>query len=236
MPSGPPRNTTAARNAVIGQSETYRQARVGPSFANRLLQCQQPDPRWSATLVIVATRGPNRAALVQEVLASSQAPTWERAVMEWQIVACEEDLSQESACVCGHQQLRYLFTIENGRNGNALFPIGSVCIKQFGRQDLDDEAAIREKLFQLLHAVENGRFISLKSGLFSRKLLLFLFEQGAFQPNVYNGFDGENDYEFMLEMFNKHNDPTERQQGKINAVIFWSVLPYLRTLLRPPRR
>jgi len=46
--------------------------------------------------------------------------------------------------VCGHQQLRYLFTIENGRNGNVLFPIGSVCIKQFGRQDLDDEAAIRE--------------------------------------------------------------------------------------------
>ena len=156
--------------------------------------------------------------------------------MEWEIVGWEEDLTQESSCVCGHQQLRYLYTIENGVNGNVLFPIGSVCIRQFGRQDLDEEVAVLERLFRLLHAVEERRFISLKTGLFTRKLLLYLFEHGAFEPNEYNGFDGRNDYEFMVDMFNQRNDPTDPQQRKINAVIRWSILTYLRTLLGPPPR
>lgn len=55
--------------------------------------------------------------------------------------------------MCGHPELRYLFTIVNSRNGNDLFPIGSVCINRFGRQDLDESASIREQMFRLLHAL-----------------------------------------------------------------------------------
>lgn len=155
--------------------------------------------------------------------------------MEWEIVGCEEDARQASWCVCGHPHLRYLFTIVNQLNGNVLFPIGSVCINQFGRADLDDEAAIRERLFRLLHALEQGRFISLDAELFSRKLLKFLFDQGAFEPNEYNEFNGANDYQFMLDMFNKHNEPTPPQRRKVRAVIMGSIRPFLRGLLEQSR-
>ena len=43
----------------------------------------------------------------------------------------------------------------------------------------------------------------------------------------YNDFNPENDYLFMLDMFNKKNDPTEKQQNKIKAIIMNSIRPYL---------
>jgi hypothetical protein len=174
------------------------------------------------------------AALIHKVVDRSEARSWDRAVLEWEITACEEDARMESSCVCGHPDLRYLFTIVNSLNGNQLFPIGSVCIDRFGRQDLAETASIREQMFRLLHALEDGRFITLSTDFFSRKLLRHLFEEGAFRPNEYNEFDGEVDYQFMLQMFNMHNDPSPAQQKKIRAVIVASIIPYLRDALGKP--
>lgn len=39
--------------------------------------------------------------------------------------------------------------------------------------------AVMESQFKLLHAVEEGKFLSLSVELFSRKLLLWLYEEGA---------------------------------------------------------
>ena len=45
--------------------------------------------------------------------------------------------------------------------------------------------------------------IELTSKYFSKKLLYALYE-GAFAPNKYNRYDGvSNDYQFVLDMFNK---------------------------------
>lgn len=70
-----------------------------------------------------------RTNLIQKVLDKSEGNTWNEAVQEWMIDDCEEDDSLESSCICGKEELRYLFTIRNVRNGNTLFPIGSSCIK-----------------------------------------------------------------------------------------------------------
>jgi hypothetical protein len=165
------------------------------------------------------------------VLSRSEAQEWRHAVLEWEIDACEEDPLLESSCLCGHPELRYLFTIVNTLNDNTLFPIGSVCINRFGREDLSEEASIREHLFRVLHAIEGRQFISLNSDFFSRKLLRFLYEDGAFQPNEFNGFDPEVDYQFMLNMFNMRNEPSPAQARKIRAVIVSSIRPHLLRML-----
>ena len=166
--------------------------------------------------------------LIRRVLELSTANDWDTAVTEWEIADCEEDNTLSESCVCGKEHLYYLFTIENVVNGNTLFPIGSSCIKKFGREDLDDEVAVREKMFKLYHAVENNQFISLSPEFFSRKILKKLYEDGAFDCE-YNGYDGYDDYEFILKMFNKRDkfSITINQEKKIRAIIVASIRPYL---------
>lgn len=166
------------------------------------------------------------------VLEKSEARQWRDAVLEWEIEGWEEDISQKMSCICGHPDLKYLFTIGNTLNGNRLFPIGSVCINRFGRPDLNEQVSARVQLFRLLTAIEEHEYIPLDAEHFSRKLLRFLFEDGAFQSTQHNGFDPQRDYEFMLDMFNKHSEPTPAQDRKIRAIIVSAIKPYLLTVLR----
>ena len=170
--------------------------------------------------------------LILNVIEKSEANTWDLAVYEWELVDCEEDESCESSCVCGKEHIRYLHKIVNRENGNILFPIGSSCIKKFNRSDLNQDVKINEDLFKLLHHIENRRYIELSSDFFTRKLINYLYDVGAFD-NDYNGFDGYDDYEFFLKMFNKRDKAsiTYNQQRKINAIIINSLLPYLRNQL-----
>lgn len=171
--------------------------------------------------------------LIQKVMDASNGDTWEEAVQEWEIFDCEEDEECASSCICGKENIRYLYTIRNFETGRMLYPIGSSCIKKFDRDDLADETAIREGMFKLLRAVRNNDRIELSSQYFSKKLLLALFEEGAFRPTQYNQFDGRNDYQFMLDMFNKRvkSNITLAQRRKISAIIGYSIKPYLlRTL------
>ena len=172
--------------------------------------------------------------LIKSVIEASESDIWEEAVQEWEIFDCEEDDTCSSECICKHEGLKYLYTIRNDNNGNILFPIGSSCIKKFGRDDLDEEIAIKEKMFSLFHAVEKHERIELSAKYFSKKLLYYFYENDVFKPNQYNHFDGYNDYEFLLKMFRKTNksDITEAQHRKIRALIVNSILPYLRSELK----
>ncbi|MBR6609767.1 MAG: hypothetical protein IKK99_06075 [Oscillospiraceae bacterium] len=154
-------------------------------------------------------------------------------MLEWGIIDCEEDDELESSCICGKENLRYLFVIKNDITGKVLYPIGSSCIKKFNRKDLNEQASINEQLFKLLHAVESGEYISLSTEFFSRKLLAYLYEDGAFTDNEYNNYDAKEDYCFMLDMFNKRNKDqiTPRQHKKIRAIIVASIRPYLKEKL-----
>ena len=171
--------------------------------------------------------------LISEVIQNSYSKSWTSAVNEWDVADCEEDDSLESSCICGKENLRYLFTIRNIINGNILFPIGSTCIKKFNRSELNDVVSINEGLFKLLHAIESNQFINLTSDFFSRKLLKHLFDSGAFLPTEYNNFSAQNDFDFILKMFNKRDKSTitPKQQKKIRAIIIAQIRPYLHSIL-----
>ena len=77
--------------------------------------------------------------LIKRVLEASTTDNWEIAVREWDIVDCEEDEEHASECVCGKENLRYLFTIRIRATGRSLYPRGSSCIEKFERVDLDFE-------------------------------------------------------------------------------------------------
>lgn len=168
--------------------------------------------------------------LIETVLRFSDATDWKSAVLEWCIDDVEEDETLAESCICGKENLRYLFTIRNTVNGYTLYPIGSSCIKKFQRSDLDEEVAVKEQLFKLLHAIEDRQFLVLSSDFFSRRLLRYLYDLGAFKPSPYNEYDPYNDYQFMLDMFNKRNR-SERQDKRATAIILNSIKPFLQDML-----
>lgn len=172
--------------------------------------------------------------LIKVVLDLSESKMWERAVLEWEVYDYEEDPNLCSTCVCGKENLRYLFTIRNRFNGNFLDPIGSSCIHRFDRSDMDDIVSITEDLFELLHAIEAKKYIDLSTEFFSRKLLTYLYDSDAFSPSQFNDFNPRSDYYFLLQMFNKRDkySISSRQQAKIRAIIVNSIKPFLKELLK----
>lgn len=167
--------------------------------------------------------------LIERVLNASASNYWDEAVLEWEIVDCEEDRRCTSFCICGKEHIKYLYTIRNIKTGNILYPIGSSCIQKFEQDELTEETIIREKLFKLFHAIRSRERIELSSKYFSRNLLKYLYDNGVFVDSKYNSFDGYNDYRFMLDMFNKRKktDISEAQIRKINGLIAYSIKPFL---------
>lgn len=170
--------------------------------------------------------------LIITVINNSEADCWEDAALEWDIDDYEEDLSCSSECVCGKENIKYLYTIRNRYNGKTLFPIGSSCINKFERNDLKEETSLIESQFKLFHAVESGKYLLFSSELFSRKLLRWLYEEGAFDTE-YNHYDGEQDYEFMLKMFNMRDKDSisVNRDKKIKAILLNSIKPFLQNRL-----
>ena len=171
---------------------------------------------------------------IKKVIDSSESNNWEDAVKEWKIVDFDEDKNLSSICICGQAGLRYLYTIENLVNGKVLYPIGSSCIKKFGREDMNEYVDNNISMFKLMNAVEEGKYISLDTKYFSRKFLKFLYNEGVFLDNEYNGYDGYKDYSFLLDMFNKNNKGSisKNQQSKIRALIMNNIRPYLSDKLK----
>lgn len=170
--------------------------------------------------------------LILTVIKSSEATTWEDAVLEWEIVDCEEDSNCASRCICGKENIKYLYRIRNKYNKSQLFPIGSSCIEKFARKDLIAETNLIESQFKLLHAIEDNKYLSLSTDYFSRKLLKWLYDEGAFN-SAYNHYDGRTDYEFMLKMFNKRDKTaiSTKQDKKIKAIILNSIKPFMQKKL-----
>ncbi len=172
--------------------------------------------------------------LIKGVIELSESNNWDEAIHEWCIIDCTEDETANSGCVCGKENIRYLYTVENIKNGNRLFPIGSSCIRKFKRDDLNEVISIKENMFRLYRAIRNNEYISLTSDFFTRKLLAALVADGAFVDNEYNKYDGYNDYLFLIDMFNKRDKDkiTIKQQNKIKAIIVISIRPYLEGKLK----
>ncbi|MFK0242641.1 hypothetical protein ACIQTX_17460 [Microbacterium sp. NPDC090281] len=168
-------------------------------------------------------------ALVRAVVSSSVSNTWDIAKGEWQVTEVDEDLGADGVCVCGQMGLVSLFTIKNRSNGSELHPIGSTCVNQFGRSDLDSQVRVLSTLLNLRAAFRDGKVVELTSDYFSRAVLEDLYDEGAFTPDQYNGGDGGRDYDFLVKMFNKRNkdDITRPQRTKISVLLNRKVLPFI---------
>lgn len=169
--------------------------------------------------------------LKKTIINNSVSKNWQDAVLEWKLIDTEEDELNESQCICGKENIRYLHRIQNIDNGKELFPIGSSCIKKFDRTDLNELITIREKLFKLYHAVDNREFLELSPDLFSRKLIKYLYDEGAFKSEnkMYSSYDN---YEFFLKMFNKRSEITLKQDKKIKAILLNNIKPFIQKRLQ----
>ncbi len=167
--------------------------------------------------------------VINSILSHSRSKDWDEATNEWDLFDFYEDLNMASSCACcGQKGLRYLFEVKNKKTNEILFPVGSQCIKKFGREDLNERVSKIERNLKLLHAVRDNSFIDLS--FFSRKILEELYKEGAFKPTPYNHNNGKLDYDFLLEMFNKRKKEsiTEKQKAKIRAIIVKSIIPFLK--------
>ena len=170
-----------------------------------------------------------RYKLIDAIVSNSEANNWEDAVQEWSMIGCKIDQSCSSQCVCGQESIKYLFRIQNELNGNRLFPIGSRCIRKFGRRDLDEYVNVHEQMCKLLEAVKEHRYIEFSSEFFSKKLLTYLYEEGAFPPTQYNMNSPVRDYNFLMDMFKQRKEPTDLQKRKIKALVVTAIIPYCRS-------
>ncbi len=148
--------------------------------------------------------------LIKVVVDNSESKDWKSAVDEWKIIDVVEDEKLEESCICGKEHLRYLFTIKNEENGRKLYPIGRLCIKKFERKELKDEVNIKEQLFKLLHAVEDNEFLQLSSEYFSRKLLHYLYEAGAFKATQWNDNETKKTINFYVICLTKRRELKNR--------------------------
>jgi len=172
--------------------------------------------------------------LTGKLMAVSVSKDLASAIAEWEVVAVEEDPSRDNFCICGQPELVKLFTIENSRNGEILYPIGSECVKKFRSKDLDAQVTLYADLLKLRIAVQKVATIKMTSEFFSRAVLEYLYEEGAFTPDQYNDQDGEKDLIFLLKMFNmRYKDRiTGPQKRKIRMLINYKVEPFI---LNDPR-
>lgn len=164
--------------------------------------------------------------LKNAIISNSVSKNWQDAVLEWVLIDTEEDVHNKSQCICGKENIKYLHRIKNIHNGIELFPVGSSCIKKFDRDDLNELIAVKEKLFKLYHAVGNKEFLELSPELFSRKLITYLYREGAFDSNN-KMYPAYNTYEFFLKMFNKRNEMTPKQDKKVKAILLNNVKPFV---------
>lgn len=168
--------------------------------------------------------------LIDVVIENSESSDWDNAVLEWEITDWgEADNSEDYSCICGKENIIQLFEISNIKNGNVLYPIGSQCIKKFGREELADEVSAIDKMFKLQKAHESGAYIELSSELFSRKSLEYMYDNNAFNDTRYG--TAEESYRYLVKMFNKRSKPTTGQQKKINAIIMNDIIPYCDRLI-----
>jgi hypothetical protein len=78
----------------------------------------------------------NISALMEDVVQASEANNFADARHEWDVGL----IYRPATCICGKKGLSHEYTIRNQTTNLTLAPIGSSCIKQFNRPDLDKKA------------------------------------------------------------------------------------------------
>lgn len=157
----------------------------------------------------------NFATLHRAVIEASLSNTWAQAVQEWRVVSVEEDPDRTGSCVCGKTSLFYLYTIHNWQTQQTLVPIGSKCVNLFEVEELDTSVNVLKKLLKLRSAYAARMNVELTTEYFTRAVLADLRENEAFPPNEFNRGNGDNDYKFLLDLFNQQHEFTQNEKRKV---------------------
>lgn len=159
-----------------------------------------------------------RKAMIEAIIHNSVADKFEEAALEWDVMNCTMG---DGTCVCGQKHLQYLFTIKNRHTGKTLYPIGSECIKKFNNENAMETALhmqelliIAEKLKALREKTKKTVPEEITFKIFNRKLLKFMYLEGAFPANKFNRHNGYSDYQFALGTFNgrQHSQAQRRKE------------------------
>src|SRR3569832_509248 len=67
--------------------------------------------------------------LMRQIVALSQASTWDKAKLEWELESVNDE-EEPDTCLCGHFPIDEICVIANRENGNTAI-VGYVCVKRF---------------------------------------------------------------------------------------------------------
>ena len=74
---------------------------------------------------------------------------------------------------------------------------------------------VLHRLLELRAAFIAQKRVDITSEYFSRAVLAYLWQNGAFPPNEYNRSNGDNDYKFLLDLFNQQHEFTQKEERKV---------------------
>lgn len=185
------------------------------------------------------------ANLSSIVVAHSEADNFADACTEWDVTGLEVIDSQTSEgegpgrCICGHCPIADCYTITNRLNGSALFPVGNVCIRHFGCDDMTDDAngllaiaRVREQSARLAP----GERLPIKprearKGVrpLTRRAIDALYRVGALDPRDGDdlaGYSAETAHDVVHTAFNMRN-PSDRLLAFAHAFVEKRARPFL---------
>jgi len=76
-----------------------------------------------------STPSRNFITLRDEILERSHLKEWEKAKLEWSLVAIYQS-EENMECLCGHYPIREICEIANEKTGHTV-EVGNVCVKKF---------------------------------------------------------------------------------------------------------
>lgn len=132
----------------------------------------------------------NEYQLSREIIARSNATTWDEAKLEWDLAAIYHQDEPET-CLCGHFPIIEICVLHNRLNGNRAI-VGNVCVKKF-------MGLPSERIFQAVRRIRKDP---------SRPLNAEAIEH-AFQRGWINGWERR----FYFDTMRRRN-PSQKQLNK----------------------
>ena len=123
--------------------------------------------------------------LIKTVMDKSWGNTWEEAVQEWDIIDCAEDNSLSRSCICGKEQIKYLYRLHNRKTNQWLFPIGSSCIKKFQRRIYRKKLRLQRQCLNYYMRLETINICSYRlTCLAENSLKNYMIKEHLRQPRI----------------------------------------------------
>jgi hypothetical protein len=132
--------------------------------------------------------------LTQEITALSQAKTWDRAKLEWDLESIFYE-DEPDTCLCGHFPINEICVLRNRINGNVA-TVGNVCVKKFMGLPSD-------KIFQAVKRIRKDTEKSLNAEAITYALR--------------RGWINQWEHDFYLSIYKKRNLTAKQWRKKIQV-------------------